>query len=668
MVAIAGSAPVTHSRTTLMHGRAAQAGALLLAWIVLYIPLHGHSTLSLAPSDLTSLHTKLNGLNTWVGDNRNSNPVFVYFFNEIQVAISHLTTGAQNLISQPAGDRPLPLIGYLGVLAITGLVSWTFGNWRVALLAVAGFVFIGLQGLWQESMDTLVVVLLSVAISLAIGVPLGVWGGVSKTVEQIVTPVLDFMQTLPSFVYLSPLALVFLIGPATGVIATTIYAMPPVVRLTMHGIREVPGETIEAADSLGSTGAQRLTKVLLPMSRSTIVVGVNQTIMAALSMATLTALVGTPGLGQTVVQALESLDVGTAFNAGLAIVIMAIVLDRTTTAASVRAEKQRRRGVRAYDRYRRPTIGAGVFVTAVLVYLSYTYLWAAQFPTGVNLGHPIISGVTHASNWVQSNLSGITGPIKDQVTLHGLNPLQSLLDNSPFWLTAAAIVGLAFVLGGLRALIYTVVCLGLIIGTGLWQDSMDTLAMTLVATVITMVFGVIVGVWMGRSRGADRVVRPVLDALQVVPPFIYLVPMLALFAASRFTAIVAAVLYAAPVSIKIVSDGIRRVNPSTVEAARSAGSSDWQVITKVQLPMSMRTLVLATNQGLIYVLSMVVIGGLVGGQALGFDIVSGFSQSSVVGKGLAAGIAVVLLGIMLDRITQAAAHRADTGAHARSRS
>jgi len=200
----------------------------------------------------------------------------------------------------------------------------------------------------------------------------------------------------------------------------------------------------------------------------------------------------------------------------------------------------------------------------------------------------------------------------------------------------------------------------------LWQDSMDTLAMTLVATVLTMILGVIVGVWMGRSRPADRLVRPVLDALQVVPPFIYLVPMLALFAASRFTAIVAAVLYAAPVSIKIVADGIRRVNPATVEAARSAGSSNWQVITKVQLPMSMRTLVLATNQGLIYVLSMVVIGGLVGGGALGFDIVSGFSQLSVFGKGLAAGFAVVFMGILLDRTTQAAARRADTGSHARS--
>jgi glycine betaine/proline transport system permease protein len=648
-----------------MHGRAAQAVAVLVVWIALYVPLHGHNNLSLAPSDLTSLHTRLNDLNSWVADNRNSNPVFLYFFNEIQIGITHLTSGAQNLISQPVGTRGVPYIGYLGVLGIAGMLAWTFGNWRVAVLAVAGFTFMGLQGLWQESMDTLVVVLLAVVLSLALGIPLGVWAGVSKTVQQIVTPILDFMQTMPSFVYLPIMSLVFLIGPATGVIVTAIYAMPPVVRLTMHGIREVPHDTIEAADSLGSTRAQRLTKVLLPMSRSTIVVGVNQTTMAALSMATLAALVGTPGLGQTVLQALESLDVGTAFNAGLAIVIMAIVLDRTTTAASVRAENKRRRGVRPYDRYRLPAAAGGLVLAAVLVYLSYTYVWAAGFPTGINLGHPITDGVTHASNWVQSHLSGVTGTIKDQVTLRGLNPLQSLLDNSPFWLTAAAIIALAFIVGGLTALIYAAVCLALIVATGLWQDAMDTLATTLVATVLVMILGVVVGVWMARNRHADQLVRPILDMLQVVPPFIYLVPMLALFAASRFTAIVAAILYAAPVAIKIVADGIRRVNPATVEAARSAGSSDWQVITKVQLPMSLRTLVLATNQGLIYVLSMVVVGGLVGAGALGFDVVSGFAQTSVFGKGLAAGLAIVLLGIMLDRITQSAAGRADTTARSR---
>jgi glycine betaine/proline transport system permease protein len=240
-----------------------------------------------------------------------------------------------------------------------------------------------------------------------------------------------------------------------------------------------------------------------------------------------------------------------------------------------------------------------------------------------------------------------------------------LLDNSPFWLTFAALLAIAFIVGGKRATAWTGVSLGLIIAIGLWQDAMDTLAATLVATVLTMVLGVVVGVWMGRSMMVDRIIRPVLDALQTMPPFVYLVPLLALFGPTRFTGILAGILYAAPVAIKIVADGIRQVSPTTVEAATSAGSNTWQLITKVQLPMSKRTLVLATNQGLIYVLSMVVVSGLVGGGALGFDVVQGFTQLSVFGKGLAAGLAIVLLGVMLDRVTRAAANRAD-GSRARA--
>jgi glycine betaine/proline transport system permease protein len=170
---------------------------------------------------------------------------------------------------------------------------------------------------------------------------------------------------------------------------------------------------------------------------------------------------------------------------------------------------------------------------------------------------------------------------------------------------------------------------------------------------------------MGRNRGVDRVIRPLLDAAQTMPSFVYLVPFLALFAASRFTAIAAAIVFAAPVVIKIIVDGIRGVSATSVEASTAAGSSTWQTITKVQLPMAREALTLATNQGLIYVLSMVVVGGLVGAGALGYDVVAGFSQGELYGKGLAAGLAIVLLGIMLDRITQAAAARSGQAIHHR---
>ncbi|MFF7985276.1 ABC transporter permease [Streptomyces sp. NPDC007901] len=654
MAAVAdATAPVATLRKKV--SRPVVVAAIVVVWLVLFAALRGRQTLTLAAADLTGLHRWLNDVNDSIGANRNSNPVFLYFFNEIRLVIDNLVTFVQSVISQPTGGRPVPQIGWLGVVGITGYVSWAVGNWRVALLAVAGFTFFGLQGLWQESMDTLALTLSAVLVALLIGIPLGVWAGLSDRVNRIMTPFLDFMQTMPTFVYLAPLTLIFLIGGASAVITTVIYAAPPAIRITAYAIRSVPETTVEAADSLGATRAQQLVKVLLPMSKRTVVVGVNQTIMAALAMVTIAALIDAPGLGKTVVQALQSLDVGTAFNAGLAIVVMAIVLDRVTTAAAVRTETRRTDG--RFLKWRRPLLGAGGVAAAVLVYLSHTYVWAAEFPGDGTVGSHIASAADTTSTWLQDHLYGLTNALRDAVTNGLLNPFQTLLTDSPWWLVGAVLVALGAVLGGWRAGVTAAVCVGLLVGTGLWSDSMTTLASTVVATILTMLAGVVVGVWMGRSTLADRLIRPTLDAAQVMPPFVYLVPFLALFGATRFTAIIAGVVYAAPVAIKIIADGVRNVSESTVEAATSAGCNTWQIITKVQLPMARGALTLATNQGLIYVLSMVVLGGLVGAGALGYDVVAGFSQSELYGKGLAAGLAIVLLGVMFDRITQAAARR-----------
>jgi glycine betaine/proline transport system permease protein len=632
-------------------------GAILVVWLVLFAVLRGKQTLTLAAADLTDLHRWLNDVNDSIGANRNSNPLFLYFFNEIRLVIDNLVTFVQHLISQPSGARPVPEIGWLGVVGIAGYVSWAVGNWRVALLAVAGFTFFGLQGLWQESMDTLSLTLSAVFVAMLFAIPLGVWAGLSDRFNRIMTPFLDFMQTMPTFVYLAPLTLFFEIGGASATIATVIYAAPPTIRITAHGIRNVSKTTVEAADSLGATRRQSLLKVLLPMSKRTVVMGVNQTIMAALAMVTIAALINAPGLGVTVIQALQTLDVGTAFNAGLAIVVMAIVLDRVTTAASVREENARRSKNR-FAKWRRPLLGAGAAVTAVLIYLSRTYLWAADFPGDGTIGSHIARAADTMTNWAQDNLSGLTNGIRDVITNGLLNPFQTLVTDSPWWLIAVVLVALAVVLGGWKSGVTTAVCVGLLVGTGMWSDAMTTLASTFVATVLVMILGLVFGTWMGRSMLVDRLIRPTLDAAQVMPPFVYLVPFLALFGPTRFTAIVAAIVYGAPVAMKIIADGIRAVPETTVEAATSTGCNTWQIITKVQLPMSRSALTLATNQGLIYVLSMVVVGGLVGAGALGYDVVAGFSQGQLYGKGLAAGVAIVLLGVMFDRITQAAARRA----------
>ena len=625
--------------------RSVVVGVLLVVWVAAYFVLRGIDNLVLGGQETTAFHR-------WLTDHRDDVGQGNAVFDAIRVGVDHLVVLLQNLISQPSYDRPVPVIGWLGVVALAAYLAWAFGTWKVALLTAAGLVFVGLQGLWQESMDTLALTIAAVLLSLLVAIPLGIWAGLSNRAFRVATLILDLMQTLPTFVYLAPLALFFAIGPAAATIATVIYAAPPAVRLTAHAIRSVPPESVEAARSLGSTRGQTLTKVLLPMSRSTVVVGINQTIMAALSMVTVAALIDAPGLGQTVLKALQTLDVGVAFNAGLAIVVLAIVLDRVTTAAGDRP--WRTASVR-----RKILLGAGAAAVLVAIWFSRTYVWAAEFPSGANIGSRIAVIATDVTNWVQDVFGGFTYGVRDAVTNGLLNPLEALLTGSPWWLVTAVAVALAAVLGGWRGAVPAAVCSGLLVATGLWHDSMITLASTLHATVVVVAVGLALGVWAGRNRRVDTWIRPVLDAGQTMPPFVYLVPFLALFGTSRFTAIAAAVVYAVPVTTKIVADGIRAVPVATVEAANSVGSSNWQVISKVQLPVARRAITLAVNQGLIYVLAMVVVGGLVGAGALGYDVAAGFAQSELYGKGLAAGLAIVLLGVLLDRVTQAAARRTE---------
>lgn len=632
-------------------------GATLVIWVILRFVLGGQWTLEIGRSELTPVQTSLNDLNAWVGDNRNSAPIFLYFLNYIQLGVEAIATFFTQLFSHTDVGLEIPQIGWLGTTVLLTFVAYAVGNVRVAALTLVGLLLIVTQGLWPETMDTFALVLASVLLALVIGLPLGIWAGTNERVNKIVTPVLDFMQILPAFAYLSPLVLLFLIGPAPAVVATWIFAIPPVIRLTAHGIRQVPVTTREAVDSLGVGRLQRLRTVLLPMAKRTVVIGINQTIMAALSMVTIAALIGAPGLGLVVTQALQSLDVGTAFNGGVAIVILAIIFDRVTTAASMRAETAARKGTGA-RRARLIIVGAGAVVTIVAIYFSRTLLWAAQAPTNwPNFGGVLVTVGNAVATWAQTNLAWLTQGIRNGVTYGVLNPLESLLTGSPWFVVGLVLMVLAWLAGRWRTALLAVVAVGLLVWLGVWNDAMYTLAATLIATVIVMIFGLIVGVWMGRSTMVDRVIRPLLDAAQTMPAFVYLVPFLALFGATRFTAIVAAVVYAAPAAIKIIADGISQVSPTSVESAISSGSTTWQLVTKVQIPMSAKAIGIATNQGLIYALSMVVIGGMVGAGALGYDVIAGLNQLDLFGKGLAAGLTLVVMGILLDRITQAAANR-----------
>lgn len=407
---------------------------------------------------------------------------------------------------------------------------------------------------------------------------------------------------------------------------------------------------------MGSTPTQTLTKVQLPMAKQMIILGINQTVMAALSFVVIAALIGAPGLGKPVVDALIIRNVGQGFVAGFAVVFVAILLDRSTSAAAKAQEsfipltsQQIRRG--------RIKVGLSGLLAIASIFASRSVLSLAVWPGSINISQQVEDVTNHATKWITTNLYIFTVGFKDFISNWVLNPLETLLAFSPWFVTLSAIVFIAAVIGGMRVAMLATGLLTLIVLSGLWHEAMITLTQTIVATLLTMAIGITLGIWVGRSSSAEKVLRPFLDAGQTLPAFVYLIPMLGLFGPTRFTAIATGIVYSIPVVVKIVSEGIRSVPIAMIEAATVAGSTVRQIITKVQLPAAKRSILLATNQGMIFVLAVVVIGGFVGSGGLGYLVILGGSKPEMQGKGLVAGFAILLLGVTIDRIAQASARR-----------
>lgn len=629
---------------------------ILVVWVVLSRLFSGMATLELPTSENTSVTTAFGDAAAAIRGNRSTSPAFIYFFNPMRLFINGFVETLRAVISVPASGAVIPLIGWLGIVGILAFVIYATSRIRVMLLGVALLLGCGVLGMWQYTMDTLAMTIAAVLLSLAVGIPLGIWAGLSDRVLKLVTPFLDLAQILPTLVYLAPLALFFLIGSASATIATMVYSIPISIRITSHAIRSLNFSPIEASTSMGATERQTLRKVQLPMAKQMIVLGINQTVMAALSFVVIAALIAAPGLGKPVVAALIIRNVGDGFVAGFAVVFVAILLDRSTSAAA------RRRTsfvppTPAQIRHHRIGLAAGAALAVATVVLSRTMLWAAVWPEQLIFSQQLSDWTNTATAWVLDNMYFATVGFKDFISVTFLNTLESLLAQTPWFVTFGAICLIAWELGGRRIAALSAALMAGIVASGLWFEAMITLTQTIVATLLTMMVGVVLGVIVGRSDRADAVLRPFLDAGQTMPAFVYLVPMLGLFGPTRFTAIATGIVYSIPVVVKIVGEGIRAVPPTILEAATAAGSSVLQLITKVQLPASKRALLLATNQGMIFVLAVVVIGGFVGSGGLGYLVILGGSKPELQGKGLVAGVVILLLGIMIDRITQAAARR-----------
>ncbi len=567
---------------------------------------------------------------------------------------------ADNLVTR--FNELLVWLTWIGATVAGTLLAWRFGGLRAGAWALAAFASFAVSGLWAESMETLALMLAAVGLSILIGVPFGILAGRSARFNRALTPFLDAAQIVPAYAYLMPVVLFFSIGYAAAVVATMIYAIPPCIRITALGIRRVPVNTVEAAASMGATGSQMLLKVQLPMSRRMLLLGLNQTILFALSMVVIAGLIGGGGLGAVVNSGLFS-NPALAILAGIVIVVMAMALDRITEAVADRTDPTRRHLDAAAKRLLRVE---SLAVTAAIV---GTIVVAKAI--GVSGDFPEAAGVRQravtAQEWLLAQIQKVLDYVADPTTwvfqitesvgnfilTKLLLPLQAFLVEAPWFTTLGGLVLIAFVISGLRSAITTSLMLALIGFMGVWALAMDTLSQVLVATIIAVILGFGLGVCASESRTVSRVMRPINDVLQTLPQLVYIIPFIYLFPVSIVPGIVAAVLYAFPVVVRLVERGLKDVAPESVEAAGAFGATRGQILRKVKIPLAGDAIMLGVNQGIIMVLAVVVIGGLVGSGGLGYEVAQGLVRGQF-GQGVIASIAILALGIALDRVTQGA--------------
>ena len=632
--------PWWRSRSTIV-------GAIVAVMVIFHLTLS--RTLSW-PDSLVwhSLNHYLDNMQNWLAaESAKTHPNFAYrLIHWISSGLDALVRWLYHLLSK--------WLTWPGTTLLAGLLAWRFGGRRAGVIMVASFASFAALGLWDDSMQTLALMLVAVAFSLLVGVPLGIVAGRSDRFNALITPVLDAAQIIPAFAYLMPVVIFFSVGPAAAVITTMVYSVPPAVRITALGIRGVPANTVEAALALGSTQRQLLWKVQLPLARRLLLLSVNQTILFALSMVVIAGLINTEGgLGAPVTNGLNS-DPALAILAGVAIVVMAIALDRVTEAVAERTDPAKRHlDVEAKKRARLATgaVFGTVAVAAILGHLlsagsAYTR-WTAQ--------DWLRTQVQNALDYVQKPTTflfkDLTNPVGNFLVAHMLQPLDTFLVQTPWFITLAGLTTIAFVLSGLRPAVTTALMFALIGAIGEWGDAMDTFSQVLVATAIAVVIGVVLGVLAAEIPWVSKAIRPVNDVLQTLPQLVYVIPFVYIFPISYVPGLIASVLYAFPVVVRLVERGVRDVAPETVEAAGAFGATRLQTLVKVKIPLARDAIMLGVNQGIIMVLAVVVIAGLVGSGALGYAVAAGLQRGQF-GIGVVASIAILAMGIALDRVTR----------------
>ena len=544
----------------------------------------------------------------------------------------------------PFGAGAVPWVVLVGLFAVAGA---KFGGWRLAVLAGGCSLYLVFFDIWDDSMITLSIVVVVAPLAALFGWAAGLAAAKSKWFEGLLVPVLNVMQSMPHFSYLLPISVFIGIGDEAGAIATILFAVPPMARLTLLGLQSVPTEVLEAGLTSGCTRWQMLWKVEMPAARPQLLVGVNQVLMQCFGMTVLASFVGTRGLGLPLLNFLQSLRIGKALEYGVAIVLMAIMLDRLSQAAGAR--KPEHVDLSKTWLARHPYWIATAAVVAAGTALAQLTAHAQLLPKSWTVSTaPVWEWLV---DWVQLNLKTPLGYFRDFMITEILFPMRDGFGSLPWigLLVLAAAVGWRF--GGWKLAAIVSLFVAYLAFSGFWIESMETLYLVVAALIVSVAIGVPIGVFASTSARRYASVQVVLDTFQVLPSFIYLIPVVMLFRVGPVAALTAIVIYATVPAVRYTMLGLRNVPPDMVEAAEMSGCTRWQLLRKVKFPMAFPEVMLGMNQVLLFGLLLVIISAFIGGiDGLGDEILLARTEQALVGEGIIAGFNVAVIGLTADQL------------------
>ena len=545
-----------------------------------------------------------------------------------------------------------PALPWTAVVAGGMLLGYHLQGVRLALLAGIGACYLSLFGQWEPSMQTLSFVLITAPICFIFGLSLGIWGYLNKKVESALQPILNVAQTMPHFSFLVPVMILFGIGDHAGAIATIIFATPPMVRLTILGLKKISPEVVESGLMSGCNKFQLLFKVLIPTARTDILIGVNQVIMQCLAMTVIASFIGAKGLGFNLKLALNSLKIGKAAEIGICIVIIAIVLDKFSLAW---ANKQKNYFANLNFCQKNKNLiifSILLIVCSIFAYIgglyfnNINYLYLVPYEKGFSISPLLDAGV----DWIWETFFYYLNSFNIFLITNILVPMKMAYLGMPVVSTFILVMGAGFIVGGIRSSLIVGSLFLFIALSEYWDRALITMYMATFAVIIATFIGLIVGLSCAQNSKSTAFMLFICDFFQTFPSFVYLIPVILLFGITDTSVLLAAIVYATIPATRYTIEGLKSVPLSLHEAGSMSGVSRIQRLIAIEIPLAFPHIMLGINQTLIFSLFMIVLGALIGTEDLGQIIMGALSRKDGAGVALTLGIFVSFICLAVDHL------------------